>query len=102
MINNRLFDGELPEAELYWLNESNIDIIPFEIDAVCIPWNNTYFIGIYKMLPFISYSLYFNSMVHEMIHIWQCEKYGVKYTLKHQHGREFKKMCQLAYEEFYL
>ena len=96
MINHRLFDGELPECNIYWLEGS--DWFDYPIDGIhtCYIFDDghiEHFIGIPHNLDIVKY---FNAMVHEMIHAWQIEN-----SKPHNHGKLFKSWCKKAYEEFY-
>ena len=94
MINNRLFDGELPDCTIYWLDEPELDFWPnSQIDGCYVREAGEHFIAIYIGL---STARYFNTMVHECIHVWQAHT-----GRKVNHGKSFKYWCQKAYEEFY-
>ena len=99
MINTRLFGDKLPDCTIILFNGS--DYLTLKkmgvnclIDGLCTHDNKSWIIGIDKNLTGIDY---FNTLVHEMIHVWQWETYR-----KMNHGTSFKTKCLKAYEEFYL
>ena len=98
LINDRLFDGELPECHIVWLASCDgwMDW-DFGIHGVAVsyPEKELHFIGIWVELM-DSPTQYFNTFVHECIHIWQAHT-----GRKMNHGKTFKHWCRKAYEEFY-
>lgn len=91
LINDSLYDGELPEPEIVLINNS--PVFDFPIDGVAIDsGGGHYWIGIDKAL---SAREAFATLVHETIHVWQFE--GGK---SGGHGRDFVRECARAMEVF--
>lgn len=92
MINNRLFNGELPECHIYVSSACKWENI--ECHGMCMFDETEYFILIsLDQTPFE----FFNTLVHEMIHIWMREN-GFNFWA---HNRTFKMWTLRAMEEFY-
>lgn len=93
-INLELFDLALDLPEFMVMSKKQCkQIWPEPIDGICVPDNDTYIIGIHKGL---SKNEFFDTMVHEMIHIKLMDKNGYS-----GHGKPFKKWCRKAINTFY-
>ena len=93
-INSELFNDELPACHLYALTSAQLEkVAGFPIDGICIPEQDDYFIGLDNSL---AEGAFFNTMVHEMIHVWQMEN---KKSIGHYGW--FIVWCEKAREEFY-
>lgn len=95
MINRRLFDEELPDCTIILFGATDYKKLSIDnpINGFCQPVQDCWLIGIDKTL---SDKEYFDTLVHEMIHIWQGEN-----NLEMDHKKSFQYMCAKAYEEFY-
>jgi hypothetical protein len=96
-INFDLFDDKLDKPIFLVLNDIIASaIIPdFEIDGVCVPFDraNKYIIGIHENNTPLQF---FNTMVHELIHIYCFEKWNYR-----GHGKKFKEICEKAVDIYY-
>lgn len=94
LVNNRLFDGTLPECEIVWLaSPDGWADFGFDVDGFHAYEDGYHFIGIYVGLGTVGI---FNTIIHECIHVWQADN-----GKKPNHGKTFKRWCEKAYEEFY-
>ena len=93
-INFELFNLALDMPEFMVMsNKMAKRIWPISIDGICIPDNDTYIIAIHKDL---TKNEFFDTMVHELIHIKLMDKNGYS-----GHGKPFKKWCRKAIDTFY-
>lgn len=94
-INQELFDNMLDMPYMAVLSSKDCKKIwpDYDIDGICVPAGQDYFIGINKDL---TATQAFDTMLHEMIHIHLMEKNGYS-----GHGKPFKKMCEKGIDTFY-
>jgi len=94
-INFDLFMDKLDLPGFFVMDEKLMEAIwpDYPIDGICIPTEKTYLIGVHEDL---TPDQFFNTLVHELIHIYCFEKYNYG-----GHGKKFKKICQKAVEIYY-
>jgi len=93
-VNDRLFGSELPSVDIIKFDGSKKQFdVTYLIDGFTTTQLGGLVIGISETL---SKQEKFNTLVHEMIHVWQAEN-GKAWN----HGKIFKRWCRLAYQEFY-
>lgn len=95
-INFDLFDDKLDMPTFFILDAEMCQFIdkkdPYFV-GICIPTNEGYCIGLHKELTYFEY---FNTLVHELIHIYCMEKWDYS-----GHGKKFKKICEKAVDIYY-
>ena len=94
-INYELFACELPQdvvVQKMTLAQC-LRAVNAKCDGLCIFNGNSYFIGIADHL---TDKEKFDTLVHEMIHVWQTEN-----NKKEIHGKYFKLWCQKAIDLYY-
>lgn len=93
-INAEMFDNILDKPYLHVLTKKQARALwPEPIDGICVPIKDWYFVGIHKDL---TKNEAFDTMVHEMIHMYLMDKCNYS-----GHGKKFKKACRKAIDIFY-
>lgn len=93
-INFQIFEDKLPEPAFFLLDDFLArKLYDFPIDGICIPAANGYIIGVHIDLTPIAF---YNTMVHELIHVYCMEKWNYS-----GHGKKFKKICKKSLDILY-